>query len=137
MSPPITGDPNGNTPPPPRLLSVLMPIYNERPTLRTIVRRVLASPTPIPLELVTVDDCSRDGSADILRELAAADPRVRPIFHEKNTGKGGAIHTAIAHMKGDVAVVQDADLEYDPAELPRLLQPILEGKADAVFGSRF
>src|SRR5262245_48007451 len=77
----------------PRLLSVLMPVYNERRTLRTIVRRVLESPTTIPLELVAVDDGSRDGSADILRELAIQDSRVRPVFHERNMGKGAAIHT--------------------------------------------
>jgi glycosyltransferase involved in cell wall biosynthesis len=123
--------------PPPRLLSVLMPVYNERRTLRTIIRRVLASPTPIPLELVVVDDGSRDGSIEILRELAAQDPRIRPIFHERNQGKGAAIHTAIRNMSGDIAIIQDADLEYDPAEIPRVIQPILDGKADAVFGSRF
>jgi glycosyltransferase involved in cell wall biosynthesis len=119
------------------LLSVLMPVYNERRTLRTIVRRVLDCPSPIPLELVAVDDGSTDGSAEILRELAAADPRVRPFFHERNRGKGAAIRTAIAHMAGDIALVQDADLEYNPAEIPRLIQPILDGRADAVFGSRF
>jgi glycosyltransferase involved in cell wall biosynthesis len=121
----------------PRLLSILMPVYNEWRTLRTIIRRVLDSPTPIPLELVVVDDSSRDGSADILRELAAQDSRIRPVFHERNMGKGGAIHTAIRHMTGDIAIIQDADLEYDPAEIPRVIQPILDGKADAVFGSRF
>jgi glycosyltransferase involved in cell wall biosynthesis len=121
----------------PRLLSVLMPVYNERRTLRTIVKRVLESRMPIPLELVVVDDGSRDGSAEILRELAAQESRLRPIFHEHNTGKGGAIQTAIRHMTGDIAIIQDADLEYDPAEIPRVIQPILDGKADAVFGSRF
>jgi glycosyltransferase involved in cell wall biosynthesis len=121
----------------PRLLSVLMPVYNERWTLRTIVARVLASPTQIPMELVAVDDGSTDGSADVLRALAAQDARIRPVFHERNTGKGGAIHTAIGHMTGDIVIIQDADLEYDPAEIPRVIQPILDGKADAVFGSRF
>jgi glycosyltransferase involved in cell wall biosynthesis len=120
-----------------RLLSVLMPVYNERRTLRTIVGRVLASPTPIPLELIAVDDGSTDGSAEILRALASLDPRVKPVFHERNQGKGAAIQTAIRHMSGDVAIVQDADLEYDPAEIPRVIQPILDGRADAVFGSRF
>jgi glycosyltransferase involved in cell wall biosynthesis len=114
-----------------------MPVYNERRTLRTIVGRVLASPTPIPLELIAVDDGSRDGSDAILRALAAADGRVRPVFHERNRGKGAAIRTAIEHMRGDIALVQDADLEYDPAEIPRVIQPILDGRADAVFGSRF
>ncbi len=120
-----------------KLLSVLMPVYNERRTLRTIVGRVLASPISIPFELVAVDDCSTDGSREILRELAAKDRRVKPVFHSQNTGKGGAIHTAIKHMTGDIAVIQDADLEYNPAEIPRVIQPILDGKADAVFGSRF
>jgi glycosyltransferase involved in cell wall biosynthesis len=120
-----------------RLLSVLMPVYNERRTLRTIVRRVLESPTQIPLELVIVDDGSHDGSADLLRELAAQEPRIRPVYHERNKGKGSAIHTAMQHMAGDIAIIQDADLEYDPAEIPRVIQPILAGKADAVFGSRF
>src|SRR5262249_5560601 len=96
-----TGRPGAGAPPA-RLLSGLMPIDHERPTLRPIVRRVLASDTQIPLELVAVDDRSTDGSRDILRQLAATDPRVRPIFHEHNTGKGGAIHTAIAAMKGDI-----------------------------------
>jgi glycosyltransferase involved in cell wall biosynthesis len=122
---------------PPKLLSVLMPLYNERRTLRTIVRRVLESPSPLPLELVVVDDGSTDGSAEVLRELALQDGRVRAVFHEKNLGKGGAIQTAIRHMAGDVAIIQDADLEYDPADIPRVVRPILEGKADAVFGSRF
>jgi glycosyltransferase involved in cell wall biosynthesis len=122
---------------PARLLSVLMPVYDERRTLRTIVGRVLASPTPIPLELIAVDDGSRDGSAEILRSLAALDPRVKPVFHGRNQGKGAAIRTAIRHRTGDIAIIQDADLEYDPAEIPRVIQPILDGRADAVFGSRF
>jgi glycosyltransferase involved in cell wall biosynthesis len=119
------------------LLSVLMPLYNERRTLRAIVRRVLEIPLPGPLELIVVDDGSTDGSADLLRELAAADPRIRPVFHERNQGKAGAVRTAIRHMTGDVAIVQDADLEYDPVDIARVIQPILDGRADAVFGSRF
>ena len=133
MAPATSGPANG----PPKLLSVLMPVYNERRTLRTIVRRVLESPTTLPLELIAVDDGSTDGSADILRELALNDSRVRPIIHERNIGKGAAIQTAIRHMAGDIAIIQDADLEYDPAEIPRVVRPILDGKADAVFGSRF
>jgi glycosyltransferase involved in cell wall biosynthesis len=114
-----------------------MPVYNERRTLRTVIGRVLRSPVEIPLELIVVDDCSTDGSVEILRDLAAQDARVKPVFHAANTGKGGAIHTAIKHMTGDVAVIQDADLEYDPAEISRVIRPILDSKADAVFGSRF
>ena len=120
-----------------RKLSVLMPIYNERWTLAEIVNRVLASPVELELELVAVDDCSSDGSWELLQELAAADSRIKPFRHARNNGKGSAIRTAISHMTGDVAVVQDADLEYNPDEFPVLLQPILDGKADAVFGSRF
>ncbi len=121
----------------PKLLSVLMPVYNEARTLRRIVTAVLASPVALQMELVIVDDCSKDQSPEILRELAAQDSRIKVIRHQVNRGKGAAIRTAIASMTGDIAVVQDADLEYDPAELPKVLAPILEGKADAVFGSRF
>jgi glycosyltransferase involved in cell wall biosynthesis len=122
---------------PPRLLSVLMPVYNEARTLRTIVGRVLASPVALPIELVCVDDGSRDRSADILDELAADDPRVRVIRQPRNMGKGAAIRRAIEEMRGDIGLIQDADLEYDPQDYPALIAPILEGKADAVFGSRF
>ncbi len=118
-------------------LSVLMPIYNERWTLQRIVERVFESPVPLNLELVAVDDCSTDGSWELLNDLARRNPRLKVFRHEKNRGKGAAIRTAIQHMTGEVAVVQDADLEYDPVEFPLLLTPILEGKADAVFGSRF
>jgi glycosyltransferase involved in cell wall biosynthesis len=125
------------TPSPQPLLSVLIPVYNEARTLRTIIRRVLASPVGLPMELVCVDDGSRDGSADILDALAADDPRIRVIRQPRNMGKGAAIITAIAQMRGDIGLIQDADLEYDPADYPALVAPILEGKADAVFGSRF
>ena len=121
----------------PVLLSVLIPVYNEARTLRTIVGRVLASPVDLPMELVCVDDGSRDRSAEILDELAAADSRIRVIRQPRNMGKGAAIITAIQHMRGDIGLIQDADLEYDPADYPALVAPIVEGKADAVFGSRF
>ena len=119
------------------LLSVLMPVYNEARTLRTIVARVLASPVRLPMELICVDDGSRDKSAEILDGLAAADSRIRVIRQPRNMGKGRAIRTAIEHMRGDIGLIQDADLEYDPADYPALVAPILDGKADAVFGSRF
>jgi glycosyltransferase involved in cell wall biosynthesis len=118
-------------------LSVLMPVHNEARTLRTIVRRVLDAPIDCEVELVAVDDGSIDRSLEILEELARGDDRIVVATHPKNRGKGAAIRTAIAEMTGDIAVVQDSDLEYDPAEFPRLLKPILDDRADAVFGSRF
>ena len=118
-------------------LSVLMPVYNESRTLRTIVGRVLSSPIDLDIEIVAVDDGSKDDSVAILNELAAEDPRIRVIVQPHNMGKGKAIRTAIEHMTGDIGIIQDADLEYDPHEYPRMLKPILEGKADAVYGSRF
>ena len=125
------------SPTPQPLLSVLMPVYNESRTLRTIVRRVLASPVALPIELVCVDDGSRDESPRILDALAAEDSRIR-VFHQPgNMGKGAAIRRAIQEMHGDIGLIQDADLEYDPRDIPGLVQPILDGNADVVFGSRF
>ncbi|MGD2101298.1 MAG: glycosyltransferase [Acidimicrobiia bacterium] len=118
-------------------LSVLMPVYNESRTLRTIVEKVLASPVEVEIELVCVDDCSADDSLEILHELAAADPRINVIAQPVNMGKGKAIRTAIDNMTGDIGIIQDADLEYDPNEYPLVLAPLLEGRADAVYGSRF
>jgi glycosyltransferase involved in cell wall biosynthesis len=120
-----------------RLLSILVPVYNESRTLRAILSRVLASPVGVPLEVVCVDDGSSDASLAILESLATADPRIRVIKQPRNMGKGAAVRRAIQEMRGDVAVIQDADLEYDPEDYPALLAPILQGKADAVFGSRF
>jgi glycosyltransferase involved in cell wall biosynthesis len=115
-------------------LAVVIPVYNELQWLREIVRRV--QEVPIPKELILVDDCSTDGTRDILKEMEAV-PNIRVIYHEKNQGKGAAVRTGFKHANGDVIVVQDADLEYDPAEYPRLIQPIIENRADVVFGSRF
>jgi glycosyltransferase involved in cell wall biosynthesis len=114
-------------------LSVVIPVYNEERWIREVVRRVQA--VPIPKEIVIVDDCSKDNTRAILKELEGGNIRV--ILHEKNQGKGAALRTGFAHATGDVILVQDADLEYDPAEYPRLLQPILENQADVVYGSRF
>ncbi len=116
-------------------ISVVMPCYNERATLAAIVARVLAQ--PFDLELVVVDDGSTDGSRELLQELAAGDARVRAVFQPVNRGKGAALHRGFAEATGDVVVVQDADLEYDPADYAGLLAPILDGRADVVYGSRF
>lgn len=123
--------------PPIKRLSVLMPVYNERWTLREIVGRVLSSPVSLELELIAVDDGSSDGSWELLQQLASDDARIKAVRHPSNRGKGAAVRTAIQHITGEVAVIQDADLEYDPHEYPVLLEPILSGDADAVFGSRF
>ncbi|MFW5857300.1 MAG: glycosyltransferase [Planctomycetota bacterium] len=122
-----------------RLLSVLMPVYNEYAFVRECVRRVLAAPLPEGLgrELVLVDDGSTDGTRDILAELDDAHPEVRVILHEKNQGKGAAIRTAIREMRGEFALFQDADLEYDPGDYARVLRPLVNGYADVVYGSRF
>jgi glycosyltransferase involved in cell wall biosynthesis len=117
------------------LLSVLMPVFNEKTTIREIVARVKA--VPYRKQIVLVDDCSRDGTGDILREMAAADPELVLLQHEHNQGKGAALRTAFAAAKGDVLLIQDADLEYSPEEYPKLLRPIVEGKAHVVYGSRF
>lgn len=116
-------------------LSVVMPAYNEQATLRQIVERVLDRPEPA--ELVLVDDCSKDGTREIMRALAAENPKVRLVFHEVNKGKGAALHSGFAAATGNVVLIQDADLEYDPADYERLLSPIRKGVADVVFGNRF
>lgn len=117
------------------LLSVVMPVYNEERTLRTILDRTLA--VDIDKEVIAVDDASNDDSPRILEEYASRDPRVRYFRHEKNKGKAGALSTGFKEARGDVVIIQDADLEYDPEEFPQVLEPILEGHADVVFGSRF
>jgi glycosyltransferase involved in cell wall biosynthesis len=114
-------------------LSVVIPVYNERQWVRQLVARVQA--VPIPKEIIVVDDCSSDGTRDILRELEAEDVRV--VYQPHNQGKGAALREGFRHVTGTVVVVQDADLEYDPAEYPLLIQPIIENRADVVFGSRF
>jgi glycosyltransferase involved in cell wall biosynthesis len=121
------------------LLSVLIPVYNERTVVERCLAQVLAAPLPEDMEreLIVVDDCSSDGTSAILEALAASEPRIRLFRQPLNQGKGAAVRTAIEQARGDFCLIQDADLEYDPAEYPRLLQPLLDGHADAVFGSRY
>lgn len=114
-------------------LSVIVPVYNEERTVEEIVRRVLD--LPIDVEVIAVDDASTDRTPEILRAFAF-DPRVRLLRHERNRGKGSAIRTAIPHCRGRAITIQDGDLEYDPNDLPRLLEPIERGEADVVYGSR-
>jgi glycosyltransferase involved in cell wall biosynthesis len=120
-------------------LSILIPAYNEEATLHVCVQAVLNAPLPPGLarEIIVVDDASKDATWHVAQRLAERFPQVRVFRQQKNQGKGAAIRRAIAEMTGDLAIFQDADLEYDPADYPRLLAPILDGRADAVFGSRF
>ncbi len=120
-------------------LSIVIPVYNETRYLERVLERVEGARLPegVARQIVCVDDCSTDGTTDLLRRLAAERPQLRVLFHEKNQGKGAAIRTGFAAATGDIVLIQDADLEYDPAEYTRLLTPILDGRADVVYGSRF
>ncbi|HEX2185423.1 MAG TPA: glycosyltransferase family 2 protein [Chloroflexota bacterium] len=125
-------------------LSVIVPVYNERNTLPALLQRVQDQQItwqgrPVAVELIVVDDCSNDGGVDFLEQEAgrAAFPTVRLIRHERNRGKGAAIRTGLAYASGDVVLIQDADLEYDPADYQTLLAPLLAGEAEVVYGSRF
>lgn len=121
-------------------LSVVIPVYNEPETIEAIVRRVLETPLPtepaLAREVIVVDDCSTDGTRQRLTEIARWDD-VRVIYHDVNQGKGAALRTGFDAVEGDFVLIQDADLEYDPSEYPKLLAPLLDGRADVVFGSRF
>ncbi len=116
-------------------LTAVMPVYNESATVAEVVKAVLAQ-RPVQ-QLVIVDDCSRDGTWDQLQPLAQIEPRIKLIRHEVNQGKGAALRTGIAHATSEIVIIQDADMEYDPAEYCWLIAPILSGKADVVYGSRF
>ena len=141
--------------PPGLKLSVVVPVYNERDSIREILRRI--QNVRIPKEIIFIDDCSTDGTREILREIVRAhelrpEPEtmsghtptpgagfndVRVLFHDRNMGKGAALRTGFAHVTGTIVIVQDADLEYDPSEYPQLIAPIIDGRADVVYGSRF
>jgi glycosyltransferase involved in cell wall biosynthesis len=116
-------------------LSVIMPVYNERSTLRFVVERVLA--VPLEIELICVDDGSSDGSRELLSELSSEYPQLRIFLQPQNQGKGAALRRGIQEASGDFVIIQDADLEYDPDDYPTLLEPLIQGKADVVYGSRF
>lgn len=112
-----------------------MPVYNERATVASVIASVLQQPEVA--ELIIVNDASSDGTREELERVAAGDARIRLFHHERNQGKGAALRTGISHATAEIVIIQDADMEYDPTEYPILLGPILRGKADAVFGSRF
>jgi glycosyltransferase involved in cell wall biosynthesis len=116
-------------------ISVVMPVYNERATLKQVVDRVLA--VPLDIELICVDDASTDGSNEILASLRDRYPAIRIFIQPRNMGKGAALHRGICEATGDFVIIQDADLEYNPAEYPVLLEPLIAGSADVVYGSRF
>lgn len=119
-------------------LSIIIPVYNEKKTIREILKQVMAVKIPkVSKEIIIVDDKSRDGTREILEKIKKESPGFRIIYHKKNQGKGAAVRTGFKQATGDCVLVQDADLEYDPRDIPRLLKPIQEGKAEVVYGSRF
>jgi glycosyltransferase involved in cell wall biosynthesis len=120
------------------LISIIIPVYNEAMTITTILQQVDAVQLPFAKEVVVIDDFSIDGTREILRNFENnGSEKFKVIYHDKNQGKGAALKNGFALAKGDIIIIQDADLEYDPREYPRLIQPLLDGKADVVYGSRF
>src|SRR5258707_8007215 len=116
-----------------------MPVYNEQWTLDDILDHVLAAPLPaeMELEVIVVDDASTDASGQILDRRSGTDPRIKVVRHEKNMGKGAAVRDAVKHATGDIAIIQDSDLEYNPNDDMKMIRPILEDEADVVYGSRY
>jgi glycosyltransferase involved in cell wall biosynthesis len=120
------------------MVSIVIPVYNEEHTIKSILERVNSVNLPIPKEIIVVDDCSTDSTRDILKDINnSGENNLKVICHNKNRGKGAALRTGFAAAGGDIIIVQDADLEYNPNEYPKLLEPILNGNADVVYGSRF
>ncbi len=117
------------------ILSIIIPVYNEKKTIQNIIDRVQDVDVGMEKEIIIVDDGSDDGTRDVLKTLDF--PNIKIILHDKNQGKGAALRTGFARATGDILLIQDADLEYDPREYPKLLEPILDGRADVVYGSRF
>ena len=118
-------------------ISVIIPCFNEEKTITNLVGRVLKSLINMNKQIVIVDDCSTDNTFKILQELSALDKSINIVSHSSNQGKGAAIRTALLSVTGDIVIIQDADLEYNPSEFPKLLKPIIDGDADVVYGSRF
>jgi glycosyltransferase involved in cell wall biosynthesis len=117
------------------VLSVVVPVFNEEGTVAAVLRRLLA--VPHLLEIVVVDDCSTDQTLSVISQFAASHPEIRVLRHDRNLGKTAALKTAFSATRGEIVIIQDADLEYDPSEIPEVIQPILDGVADVVYGSRF
>jgi len=125
-----------------RRLSIVLPVYNEKATVASMIERVLRAESPLERELVIVDDFSRDGTRELLPDVVSQmrqqfGAQIELVMHDRNRGKGSALRTGFKHATGDIVLIQDADLEYDPRDYPQLLEPILEGFADVVFGNRF
>lgn len=120
------------------LITIIIPVYNEKATILSILEKVQAVSGPFEKEIIVVDDCSTDGTRQILEDIdSSKNGGYKIIYHNKNHGKGAALMSGFKEAKGDIVIIQDADLEYDPSEYPKLIQPILDGKADVVYGSRF
>jgi len=134
-APDVAENADGGDAPEDRLLSVIVPVYNERSTVAEVVRRMRRVELPVDLEVVIVDDGSTDGTTQILAALE--DSTVQIVHHAVNEGKGAAIRTGLKHVRGDLVLIQDADLEYDPEDWPSLLRPVLRGRSQVVYGSRF